>query len=238
MFHLFKIYGVSVDFISTSQSNVTVTLDNTSVQKDKISHLKNELQQLNCIVESKSPCAAISCKMNLMYLILLLVIGNNITHFLGKIGTALRTFNRQIYLTSQSASNVNFTFLVDQSLVDEVIEKLHSSLFANIDDNNVGPLLKTLISDTKPPNEVSGEHVWWRQKRDQILELVKQHGTPLYVYDQETIVSRVNSLLNMKNQGIVDKLFYALKANSNTEILKVIEKLGMGFECVSLSKSL
>lgn len=216
-----------------------MTLDNTSVQKHKISQLKNELQQLNYIVESKSPCAAISCIMSLFKNLILLVIGNNVTHFLGKIGTALKTFNRKIYLTSQSASNVNFTFLVDQNLVEEVIEKLHSSFFGTIDqdDDYIGPLLNTLISETKTlKNEVSGEHVWWRKKRTKLLELVQQHGTPLYVYDHETITDRVNSLLDLKKQGIVDRFFFALKANSNTEILKALEKLGMGFECVSLSK--
>lgn len=52
------------------------------------------------------------------------------------------------------------------------------------------------------------------------------------MYDEKTIVeagTRVKSLP-------VDRLFYAIKANSHPQILAILERLGFGFECVSVGE--
>src|SRR5699024_2148111 len=51
-----------------------------------------------------------------------------------------------------------------------------------------------------------------------------------YVYHAETIGRRVEAL---REAGITDRLFYALKANDQADVLQVLYDLGMGFECVS-----
>ena len=51
-----------------------------------------------------------------------------------------------------------------------------------------------------------------------------------YVYDSETVIESINKLLNIQN---VDNILYAMKANDNPELLKVIAKSGVDFECVS-----
>lgn len=64
----------------------------------------------------------------------------------------------------------------------------------------------------------------------QFIKLAKQYGTPLYVYDQAVIEARCRELRkNFPNTAI----FYAVKANNNPALLKVIKKEGLGIECVS-----
>jgi diaminopimelate decarboxylase len=65
-----------------------------------------------------------------------------------------------------------------------------------------------------------------------LQDLAKQHGTPLYVYSQATIVdhfTRLDSAL-----GEIDHLVcYATKANSNIAVLNLLAKRGAGFDIVS-----
>jgi diaminopimelate decarboxylase/aspartate kinase len=55
-------------------------------------------------------------------------------------------------------------------------------------------------------------------------------GTPRYVYHLPTLRERARALADV---GAVDRRFYALKANSNAQILRTLEAEGFGFECVS-----
>ena len=59
---------------------------------------------------------------------------------------------------------------------------------------------------------------------------------PLYVYDKQTIAERCQDLLKMVNDKIIDRVFFALKSNSNKEIIKFMNTLGINFECVSIGK--
>lgn len=54
---------------------------------------------------------------------------------------------------------------------------------------------------------------WWAQKKEALLELT-QKESPLYVYDEETIKNAINRL---KTLTALDRLFYAIKANPNSE---------------------
>lgn len=54
--------------------------------------------------------------------------------------------------------------------------------------------------------------------------------TPCYVYDRSVIEKRCRDLRKHFPDA---KVFYAVKANSNPELLKIIRKEGLGIECVS-----
>lgn len=65
-----------------------------------------------------------------------------------------------------------------------------------------------------------------------LQDLVKQHGTPLYVYSQATIVdhfTRLDSALD----GVDHQICYATKANSNLAVLNLLAQRGAGFDIVS-----
>jgi diaminopimelate decarboxylase len=60
------------------------------------------------------------------------------------------------------------------------------------------------------------------------LELAKIYDTPLYVYDKQVITEKINQLkLSFPHANIC----YAIKANSNLEILKIISNHGLGADC-------
>ncbi|KIE58288.1 diaminopimelate decarboxylase [Methylacidiphilum kamchatkense Kam1] len=65
-----------------------------------------------------------------------------------------------------------------------------------------------------------------------VLSLVKEYGTPLYIYSAQTIIdhyTRFETLLEPLDHLIC----YAVKANSNLWILKLLANQGSGFDLVS-----
>ncbi|HEY3861324.1 MAG TPA: diaminopimelate decarboxylase [Verrucomicrobiae bacterium] len=65
-----------------------------------------------------------------------------------------------------------------------------------------------------------------------IRELAARHGTPLYVYSQETLSRRFLDL-DTALQPLDHRICYAVKANSNLAVLRVLARLGAGFDIVS-----
>ncbi|MFW0755092.1 diaminopimelate decarboxylase [Pseudomonas sp. H11T01] len=64
----------------------------------------------------------------------------------------------------------------------------------------------------------------------QLAETAKQHGTPLWCYDAQTIRARIDQL-----QGF-DVIRYAQKACSNLHILRLIREQGVRIDAVSLGE--
>ncbi len=63
-------------------------------------------------------------------------------------------------------------------------------------------------------------------------KLVEKYGSPLYVYEEETMRQRFADLTeNIKHSKL--KIYYACKANTNVEILKLLKRLGSHIETVS-----
>src|SRR5258708_39680948 len=65
-----------------------------------------------------------------------------------------------------------------------------------------------------------------------LASLAERHGTPLYVYSEQTILDhyrRLNGALEPLNREIC----YAVKANSNLAILRILAEEGAGFDIVS-----
>ena len=65
-----------------------------------------------------------------------------------------------------------------------------------------------------------------------VESLVKQHGTPLYVYSQRTITDHFQKL-DQAMAGVDHLVCYAMKSNSNLAVLRTIADLGGGFDIVS-----
>ncbi|MBN7288194.1 MULTISPECIES: diaminopimelate decarboxylase [Campylobacter] len=66
-------------------------------------------------------------------------------------------------------------------------------------------------------------------------ELAREYGTPLYVYDFDYITNRYNMLKNAFSAR-KSLICYAVKANSNLSVLKLLASLGAGFDCVSIGE--
>lgn len=68
-----------------------------------------------------------------------------------------------------------------------------------------------------------------------ILQAAGQYGTPIYLYDEQLIINKCKTLLVMPNAyGITVR--YAMKANSNKSILKIVNNQGLLFDASSLNE--
>lgn len=220
VFAAFKKHGLSVDLISSAETNVTVSLDPTEnlVNSNVLEALCTDLAEV-CRVKLIGPCAAIT------------LVGRGMRGLLSKLSGVWSEFGPMpVHLLSQSSNNLNITFVVDEAAAEGLIARVHDSLIRTAalradDDSVFGPSWKSLYQAA----DAERGDPWWTGKRDQLLELAIER-TPRYVYDRETLRARAQSLLAIT---AVDQWFYATKANAHPAILNELANLGFGLECVS-----
>lgn len=68
-----------------------------------------------------------------------------------------------------------------------------------------------------------------------ILDICNKYGTPLYVYDADTIIAQYNRLISSFNVKDL-RIIYAAKALSNISVLKLFNKIGAGLDTVSIEE--
>lgn len=221
-FQVFKQHGMSVDLVSTSETNVTVSLDPAANTLDD--HLLDGLlADLSVLCRAKviGPCASVS------------LVGRNIRAILHRLGDAFELFEEQkIYLVSQAANDLNFTFVVDERQGDRLVNQLHDLLIhATPDDPVMGPTWEQLFAGpaAKP---APGPAPWWRVKQDQLLALMQERDAA-YVYDAASVRGAARQLTSLQS---LDRVLYAMKANPHVEIVRLAAAEGLGFECVSLGE--
>lgn len=221
VFDCFKQHGLSIDLISTSETNVTVSLDQTTNALDQLA-IKALVADLEKICRTKiiSSCALVS------------LVGKNIRTILHQLSGALEVFEEQkIYLVSQAANDLNLTFVVDEEPAERLVQELHGQIFGQRkNDSLLGPTWGELFE--RPDEKSSDAKPWWQNKKDELIELACD-TSPLYVYDEATIDKNLSAISKIKS---IDRLFYSIKANANPQVLAKIEKTGLGFECVSFDE--
>ncbi len=218
VFQIFKEHGMSVDLVSTSETNVTVSLDPAANTLD--ANLLGDLVAdlgLICKVQVIGPCASVS------------LVGRNIRAILHQLGDAFEFFSEQkIYLVSQAANDLNFTFVVDENQGDRLVDQLHELLIRPVaGDRVLGPTWEQLFNKEKSAGAAS--QPWWRQKIPAVLQALGDRPSA-YVYDMESIRSCARALKRLK---ALSRVHYAMKANSNPDVLRAIRAEGVDFECVS-----
>lgn len=67
------------------------------------------------------------------------------------------------------------------------------------------------------------------------IEVAEQYGSPVYIYDRAKIEEKYHKLTSAF-QGRDVRFFYACKALSNINILKIIQKMGSGLDTVSINE--
>ncbi len=219
-FQVFKQHGMSVDLVSTSETNVTVSLDPTANTLDgaALDRLAAALSEI-CRVEILGPCASLS------------LLGQNIRGILHELGAAFELFQDQkIYLVTQAANDLNFTFVIDEAQGDRLVQQLHERLIQSIGSDKVlGPTWAQLFGD----KDAGAARIlnWWEQpqKRRVLLDIAARESAA-FVYDMETLESAIAAVLRV---GAVTRWAYAMKANWHPEILRKIYAAGLTLECVS-----
>jgi diaminopimelate decarboxylase/aspartate kinase len=218
-FQVFKQHGMSVDLVSTSETNVTVSLDPAANALDNalLGDLVSDLSRL-CRVQVIGPCASVS------------LVGRNIRAILHQLGGAFEFFEEQkIYLVSQAANDLNFTFVVDESQGDRLVEQLHELLIRPVPGDRVlGPTWQQLFSKS-PPEEGRLAAPWWRGKREQLLATLGEREAA-FVYDLASVRAAARALRAMAS---VSRVHYSMKANPHPKLLEAMRSEGIDFECVS-----
>jgi len=217
-FQIFKNHGMSVDLVSTSETNVTVSLDPqaNTLDADLLGDLLADLSKL-CRAQAIGPCTSVS------------LVGRNIRAILHQLGDAFELFAEQkIYLVSQAANDLNFTFVVDENQGDRLVEQLHELLIRPTPGDKVlGPTWEQLYA--KPLTASAGPTPWWVHKRANLLGALGDKPCA-YVYDRSLVQSAARALKDLKS---VSRVLYAMKANSNAEVLRTLSAEGIDMECVS-----
>ena len=115
VFEIFSENKVSVDLISTSEANISVTVD----ASQKIDNVVSELSEFAEVIVDEDK-AQVS------------VIGKNIVRLNGMLKRTFAPLKRtNVYMISQGASFVNISFVVDREELNEVVQDLHDHLFDN-----------------------------------------------------------------------------------------------------------
>ncbi|ASQ45343.1 bifunctional aspartate kinase/diaminopimelate decarboxylase [Legionella clemsonensis] len=218
VFTAFKLHGFSVDLLSSSETNITLSLDSNAKLYDRRA-LEALLADLNRFGRAKliEPCSAVS------------LVGHHIRTVLPQLGPTLEVFDaQQVYLMSLASNDLNLTFVVDESKADKLCQKLHNVLI----DNNPQSFYYSKSWQEEFGNPGVKNSPWWEQEKDKLLDLAATQS-PCYVYHLETQSKKADELMALKS---IDHVFYAIKANPNPAILKNLYRKGIGFECVSIDE--
>jgi diaminopimelate decarboxylase/aspartate kinase len=216
-FQIFKERGLSVDLVSTSETNVTVSLDPAAntLDAEALAALSAALAGL-CRTQLIGPCAALS------------LVGRNIRGILHDLGEAFALFEEQrIYLVSQAANDLNFTFVIDEAQGDRLVSQLHELLIrAAANDVVLGPTWQQL---NEPAARVEPAAPWWQSARAALLERFGERDAA-FVYDLATVRGAAAELTAL---GSIAEVHYAMKANPHGALLRTLAAAGIGFDCVA-----
>lgn len=217
-FAVFSEHGVSVDFVSTSETNVTVSIDTADggLPADTQEALLAALNEV-CHAEVITDCAAVS------------LVGRKIRTILPRLAPALEVFEEEkIHLMTQAANDLNLSFVIAASQAERLVTKLHATVIRQSGGSPAfGPSWQALFHGGAVAAYTSD--AWWMKKREALLELAGRQLNA-YVYDRDSVRNAAERLLALEN---VDHVLYAVKANFNAELLRTLDATGIGFECVS-----
>ena len=219
VFAVFKRLGLSVDMVSTSEANVTLTLDPSSISQelDQLSALVSELEPF-CRARVITGCASIS------------LVGRKIRSILHELAPALSVFeDRRVHMLSQAASDLNLSLVVDEGEAERLVKRLHGEL---ISVRSLDPTSgETLGEAVEGLSAHAGVGRWWRDRRADLLRLGAQHGAA-YVYHLDSVRAAASALADLP----LDRVLYAIKANDHPLVLRAVVEQGLGLECVSLEE--
>ncbi|MBU1188621.1 MAG: bifunctional aspartate kinase/diaminopimelate decarboxylase [Gammaproteobacteria bacterium] len=224
-FAIFRQHGVSVDLLATSESNVTCSIDpgEQLLTPAQLQALEQDLQRI-CRAQLLHDCAVVS------------LVGRGIRTMLHRLAPAFEAFEeRRILLLTQAANDLNLSVVVAAEHADNLVHQLHELLIprhARIPEESVfGETWQSLQPGGErpaPPAQAS----WYRQHRDQLLTLADAHAHA-YVYNLAVVRQKAAQLLAMES---IDRVLYAMKANNNVHILRLLHALGIGFDCVAMAE--
>jgi len=222
IFAEFKALGLSVDQVSTSESNVTVTLDPGANVADQrtLDTLVRRLET-HCRVEIRGDCATVS------------LVGLGIRTILHRLGPALEVFEqRRIFQVSQAANDLNLTFVVEARHADRLVQQLHQQVIPGGvgGDSVFGATWEQLFRDSAA---IARQRPWWEDQNQQLIDRLEGYDCA-YFYQLTEVRAAARRLRDLR---AVDRILYSMKANPHPALLNTLVAEGLGIECVSLAEA-
>lgn len=209
IFTLCAEHGISVDQVSASESEVTLTLDGDRdhLAGERLSRLLAALSEHGS-VSLEEPCTAVT------------LVGRRIRSILSQLSPLLGRFEEErVFLISQAAGDNNLTFVVEPSKSDKLVRDLHHLLFP------------TAVSQRRDNPSLEHEQAeWWVQERDALLKMSRHQKTPFFLLHQPTVERQLEVLATTSG---CDRFLFAMKANHHPDLLRTVRQRGIKFECVS-----
>jgi len=218
IFSVYEKLGLSIDIVVTAQTNVTISLDTADniIDENILEELKQHLSNF-CEVSIYKNCSAVT------------LVGYRMRALLGKIAPIISNFAEQrIYLTSQSSNDLNTSIVVEEDQADKLLIALHSGLIVeNANQYGFGATWEDLQTRQNKGQKTTPN--WWQVKRNPLLQLALEKS-PCYVYDKNTIIHQIELLKKLEG---IDKIFFAMKANPNPDVISCMVANGVCLETVS-----
>jgi diaminopimelate decarboxylase/aspartate kinase len=218
IFAVFGEHGVSVDLVSTSETNVTVSIDEADGElAQEVQDALIEDLSRHCQVQLITRCSAVS------------LVGRKIRTFLSRLAPAFEVFEEErIHLMSQAANDLNLSFVVDTQQGTRLVRKLHASIIRKTGGSPAfGPRWEQLFQAETA--DTLSRDIWWMRERDTLLGVAAERFNA-YVYHGDSVREAVQELAGLKS---IDRILYAVKANFNADVIRIINAEGADFECVS-----
>ena len=217
-FGCFRDHGVSIDLVSTSETNVTVTIDTADdlAPAEVMRDLIRDLEKI-CRVRIIEDCAVIS------------LVGQKIRAILPRLAPALSVFEEEkIHLVSQAANDLNLSFVIDADQALKLLVKLHSTIIRSDGAGTLfGPSWDQLTMGKQAERKTAAP--WWMERRDQLIKIGEMESSA-YVYDLNTVRQ---AAIGLKKMACLDRVLYAAKANTNAAVIRELAAQGVDFDCVS-----
>lgn len=129
-------------------------------------------------------------------------------------------FKDKLILSHISSNGLNLSLVVLEDDSKLIAQKLHDYVYPQNITNRI---------------EFSHEDKWWKKHINTLLrEKISNPTENLYFYNLNRIAEKCSNLKNKISS--VDRIYYAMKANNNSDILKTVYNSGLGFECVSIDE--
>jgi diaminopimelate decarboxylase/aspartate kinase len=220
-FEPFARHGISIDLVSTSETSITLSLDeDPALTREMLAMLESDLAR-SARVEIIENCASVS------------LVGRGVRALLAQLGPAMEAFaHYPVRMVTQAANDLNLTVVVDEDQAKPLCRRLHDQL---IQPRPLDPTFGLSWEEIRRVDEsvdTVSKANWWVEKRDLLLEMCPVDDS-LYVYDSETVDARARAIAGLSH---IDRAWYAMKANGSPEILRIVTDAGMGIECVSLGE--
>jgi len=115
------------------------------------------------------------------------------------LGSAFELFQDQkIYLVTQAANDLNFTFVIDEAQGDRLVHQLHERLIQGIGSDKVlGPTWRQLFAEQKgaaPPMN------WWEEpwKRRRLMDIAARESAA-FVYDAAALDGAIAAVQGVRS---------------------------------------